>query len=251
MLEVNNLHKLFKKQDKKTKEVSYAGIHDISFTAKPGRIFGLIGANGAGKTTTMRIIADLTSPQSGTVKLDDRTYKQIKDVKKRIGFVSGETQVFDRLTPHETMSFFGELAGMSHSEVEQRIDKLAKQLQMEEFMNIPVHNFSTGMKQKVSIARALVTDPQILIFDEITNGLDIFAAKAVKDIIAQLRTEGKIILFSTHVMPDADDLCDDVVIVHKGNVVVQGSRDELLKEHKVANLYDLFFSLVGQEVEGK
>jgi sodium transport system ATP-binding protein len=251
MLEVTNLHKLFKKQDKKTKEITYAGIHDISFTAKPGRIFGLIGANGAGKTTTMRILADLTSPQSGSVKLDGKTYKQIREIKKRIGFVSGETQIFDRLTPHETMSIFGELAGMSHSEVEQRIDQLAHQLQMQEFMNLPVNNFSTGMKQKISIARALVTDPQVLIFDEITNGLDIFAAKAVKDIIAQLRDSGKIILFSTHIMPDADDLCDDVAIVHKGNVVIEGARSKLLEEHKVDSLYDLFFKLIADDVEAK
>lgn len=244
MLEIKSLRKVFIKKDKKTGTTREVGIKGISFSAKPGRIFGLIGANGAGKTTTMRIIADLTYPQSGSIIYNGRPYKSIPELKKNIGFVSGETQIFDRLTPREVMTIYGKLAGTRAGELAKRIAELVEKLHMEEFVDLPSSNFSTGMKQKASIARALVTDPQILVFDEVTNGLDIFAAKALKDLILKLREEGRVILYSTHIMPDADELCDDAAIIHKGEILEEGEVKGLLAKHQVQNLHQLFFKLI-------
>lgn len=247
MLEVKNLTKTFKKKDQKTKEIQEVGINNVSFTAKPGRIFGLLGANGAGKTTTMRIIADLTSPHSGEILLDGKRYKDIKDIKMQIGFVSGETQIFDRLTPYEILKTFGQLAEFSKEMIEERITSLSEMLQMKDFLHTKSSGFSTGMKQKVSIARALITDPKVLIFDEITNGLDIFAARAAKDLVKKLRDEDRIIIYTSHIMPDADELCDDIAIIHKGKIILDGEKKNLFKENKVERAEDLFFKVVTKE----
>lgn len=244
MLEVKNLTKQFKKIDQKTKEKSVVGIKDVSFNAEPGRIFGLIGANGAGKTTTMRIIANLTYPKSGEILLNGKNYREIKNLKSLVSFVSGETQVFDRLTGYEILSLFGSFAGFKNMELKERVDALVEKLNMQDFINMPCVNYSTGMKQKVSIGRALVTDPQILVFDEVTNGLDIFASKVVRDQVKELKEEGKIILYSTHIMSDAEELCDDIAIIHKGSILDKGNVKELKKKYSLHRIEDIFFELV-------
>lgn len=249
MLEVKNLTKQFIRVDKKTKEKSKVGIKDVSFVAQPGKIFGLIGANGAGKTTTMRIIANLTYPQQGSISLDGEDYKKIKNLKMKLGFVSGETQVYDRLTPYEIMKMFGEFSGVKPTELENRIKEISEKLSMNEFLNDTCINFSTGMKQKTSIARALVTNPEVLIFDEVTNGLDIFASRAVKDQILQLKNEGKIILYSTHIMPDAEELCDDIAIIHKGEILTTEAVKGIKKDQNKDSIEEIFFDLVKDNYE--
>ncbi len=244
MLEVKNLTKQFNRVDKKTKEKSRVGITDVSFKSSRGKIFGLIGANGAGKTTTMRIIANLTFPQSGEIFLNNESYKKIKNLRKRVSFVSGETQVYDRLTPYEMMRLFGEFSGLKNRELEEKISELSNKLGMNDFLNDTCVNFSTGMKQKVSIARALVTNPEVLVFDEVTNGLDIFASRAVKDQILELKKENKIILYSTHIMSDAEELCDDVAILHRGKVLDSGNVLDLKKKYKLETIEEIFFNLV-------
>lgn len=244
MLKVENLNKQFKKNDQKTKKKSYVGITNISFEAKEGRIFGLIGANGAGKTTTMRIIANLTYQHSGNIFLDGKNYKDIDNLKMMVSFVSGETQVFDRLTGYEILSLFGEFAGFKNKELEERINDLVQKLNMSDFIHSLCINYSTGMKQKVSIARALVTNPKVLVFDEVTNGLDIFASKAVRDQIKELKNEGKIILYSTHIMSDAEELCDDMAIIHKGDILESGEVSEIKKKYNMNSIEDIFFELV-------
>ena len=248
MLEVKNLTKQFKKVDQKTKEKSYVGIRNVSFEAKPGRIFGLIGANGAGKTTTMRIIANLTYPHSGDIFLDEKNYKNIRNLKMQVSFVSGETQVFDRLTGYEILNLFGEFAGFKGKELDNRINTLVEKLNMEEFINIPCIGYSTGMKQKVSIARALVTDPKVLVFDEVTNGLDIFASKSVREQVKELKNEGKIILYSTHIMSDAEELCDDLAFIHKGEILETGEVTALKTKHNKDSIEDIFFELVSDKL---
>jgi len=248
MLEVQNLTKLFTRTDKKTKEKSSVGIRNISFNAQKGRIFGLIGANGAGKTTTMRIIANLTYPHQGELKLDDQPYNKIYNLKMKLGFVSGETQVYDRLTPYEIMKMFGEFSSIKSNELEKRIIEISDKLGMNDFLNDICINFSTGMKQKTSIARALVTNPEVIIFDEVTNGLDIFASRAVKDQILKLKAEGRIILYSTHIMPDAEELCDDIAIIHKGEMLTTGKVEDLKKEYKKDTIEDIFFDLVKDKI---
>lgn len=248
MLEVKKLTKLFIRIDKKTKEKSKVGIRNVTFNAKAGRIFGLIGANGAGKTTTMRIIANLTYPHSGEIILDGQEYKRIHNIKRKLGFVSGETQVYDRLTPYEIMKMFGEFSGLKNNELENRINEIAEKLNMQDFLNDICINFSTGMKQKTSIARALVTSPEVLIFDEVTNGLDIFASRAVKDQILELKKEGKIILYSTHIMLDAEELCDDMAIIHKGEILATGDVKDLKKNFKKNSIEEIFFDLVKDKI---
>lgn len=244
MLEVKNLTKQFKKVDQKTKKKSYVGIKNLSFEAQEGRIFGLIGANGAGKTTSMRIIANLTFPHSGEIVLDGKSYKKTKNLKMLVSFVSGETQVFDRLTGYEILSLFGEFAGFKGKELKNRIDELVEKLNMGDFINMLCINYSTGMKQKVSIARALITDPKVLVFDEVTNGLDIFASKAVREQVKELKNEGKVILYSTHIMSDAEELCDDIAIIHKGELLESGDVKSLKAKYKKETIEDIFFELV-------
>jgi len=251
MLEIKNLTKSFNRIDRKTKKKSNVGIFDISFKAQPGKIFGLIGANGAGKTTTMRIVANLTYPHQGDIFLNEKNYKEIPNLKMLISFVSGETQIYDRLTAYETINLFGEFAGIEKVTLKKRVDELTEKLGMQDFINDIASSFSTGMKQKVSIARALVTDPKVLIFDEVTNGLDIFASKAVKDQIKQLKAEGKIILYSTHIMPDADELCDDVAILHKGKILDEGNVEELKKKYTQKSIEGIFFKLVEPLLQGE
>jgi sodium transport system ATP-binding protein len=243
MLEVKNLTKTFTRTDKKNNTKTTVGIHDLNFQANQGRVFGLIGANGAGKTTTMRIVANLTYPHSGEITLNQQPYANINDIKMRVSFVSGETQVYDRLTPFEIMNLFGRFANLSGKSLEDKIRFIADKLDMNEFLHDVCLNFSTGMKQKVSIARALVTDPEILIFDEVTNGLDIFASRAVKEQILALKAEGKTILYSTHIMSDAEDLCDDIAILHNGRILDTGKVSDLKQKYSLQKIEEIFFSL--------
>lgn len=244
MLKVENITKQFNRLDKKTKKKTKVGISNVSFEAKPGKIFGLIGANGAGKTTTMRIVANLTNPHSGTIYLNNIRYKEIRDIKKKVSFVSGETQVYDRQTPYEIMEMFGKFSAIKSDVLQKRIKELSSKLGMDDFLNDVCINFSTGMKQKTSIARALITDPEVLIFDEVTNGLDIFASRSVKDQILELKKDNRIILYSTHIMPDADELCDEIAIIHKGEILDSGSVQDLKDKYNAKNIEEIFFDLV-------
>jgi len=244
MLEVKHLTKIFNKKDAHTKTVTQVGVKDISFVAQPGRICGFIGANGAGKTSTMRMLAGLTQPDSGQISLYGQPYKNLKDLKKKISFVSAETQIFDRLTPHEILSFYGQLADIPQKELEKNIDELAEKLEMKTFLDTRCAQFSTGMKQKVSLARGLITQPSVLIFDEVTNGLDIFASQALKDIIKELKADHRIIMYSTHTMPDADELCDDVAVIHEGMIKAVGAVSELHKKYHTTKIHDLFFKII-------
>lgn len=244
MLEIKNLSKTFTKKNQKTKESREVGVFDLSFTANPGKILGFIGANGAGKTTTMRTIADLTIPDKGEILLNGKKYKDIKDLKNKVAFVSGDTNIFDRMTPREILSLFGQLSDIDKDLLNTRIVELSEMLQMQDFLDEISNDFSTGMRQKTSIARALITEPDVLIFDEVTNGLDIFASKSLKEIILNLKHQNKIILYSTHIMNDADELCDEILIVHKGKTVISGEKSEIIKKNNVKNINELFFKLV-------
>lgn len=245
MLEVKGLTKIYSKTNESTGEKRQTGIFNLDLVAKAGSIFGLIGANGAGKTTTMRIIAGLTKAQEGSITLNGKNYKEINNLKQKVALVSGETNIYDRTTPREILKLFGSAAGLSNKELNKKIDELSQTLQMTDFLDEQTNNFSTGMKQKTSIARALVTNPDVLIFDEVTNGLDIFASRSVKQIVKGLSQQGRIILYSTHIMPDADELCDELAIIHKGKLLKSGSKKELLSNHQ--NIESLFFNLIENE----
>jgi sodium transport system ATP-binding protein len=241
MIQVQNLSKVFYDHNKEIK-----AINNLDFTCESGQVFGLLGPNGAGKTTTLRIIASIMKATSGKVIVDNSSVTEnAEKVRKKIGFLTGTTGLYHYLTPREILTFFGKLFDMGPFVLKQRIEYLAQLFQMGDFLDRKIDNLSTGMKQKVSLSRTIIHDPPILILDEPMSGLDIISAKAIMDFIKQSREEGKCILFSTHVMREAELLCDRITIIHKGNKICNGTLDELRKKSGYQNLEDIFFHQIG------
>ncbi len=217
----------------------------VSFQVRPGEIFGLLGANGAGKTTVLRVLSTVLKPTAGTALVCG--YDAVADssqVRRQIGFVSNNTAIYDRMTAPELVRFFGRLHGMAAAEIESRMDTLFKQLRIDEFRSVPGGKMSTGMKQKVSIARALIHDPPVLIFDEATLGLDVLVARSLLGVVRQLRDAGKCLIFSTHIMSEVERLCDRIAIMHRGRILDWGSLDQLRSRHDQSDIEELFFSLL-------
>jgi sodium transport system ATP-binding protein len=222
----------------------------ISFDAYPGQIYGLLGPNGAGKTTALRIISTVLRPTSGTVTVAGAdVVTQPSQVRRQIGFMSANTGVYDRMTAWEIVEYFGRLHGLEPELLRTRMEDLFQRLQMNEIRDLLGAKMSTGMKQKVSIARALVHDPPVLIFDEATSGLDVLVARALLKTVAELREQGKCVLFSTHIMREAEKLCDRLAIVHRGKILAEGALDELRDRHDQRDLEELFFQLISQHDE--
>jgi sodium transport system ATP-binding protein len=243
MIHVENLSKSFR--DPKRGEVH--AVEHVSFDAKPGEVFGLLGPNGAGKTTTLRILCTVLKPTGGraTVAGFD-VVRQAGAVRHHIGFLSANTGVYERMTAWEMVSYYGRLHGLSGDRLRARMEDLFGRLQMNDFRHVVGGKLSTGMRQKVSIARALVHDPPVLIFDEPTAGLDVLVQRAVLRQIARLRDAGKCVLFSTHIMREVEKLCDCVAIMHRGRILVEGTLAELRAKYGQDDLEELFFQLVGE-----
>ncbi len=223
----------------------FTALAGVSFTARPGEIFGLLGPNGAGKTTLLRILSTVLQPTSGAAIVggyDVATQPAL--ARKQIGFVSANTAVYDRMTAWEMVEYFGRLHGIDRGDLRARMESLFERLAMNEIRDLPGAKMSTGMKQKVSIARALVHDPPVLIFDEATIGLDVLVARALLKTIAQLREQGKCIIFSTHIMREAERLCDRIAIIYRGRILTAGSLDELRQTYDEPDLEELFFRLI-------
>jgi sodium transport system ATP-binding protein len=219
----------------------------ISFDAMPGEIYGLLGPNGAGKTTALRILSTVLRPTAGTARVNGYdVLLQPSMVRHQLGFMSANTGVYDRMTAWEMVGYFGRLYGLGEERLRDRMEKLFERLQMNEIRDVLGAKMSTGMKQKVSIARALVHDPPVLIFDEATSGLDVLVARALLRTVAELRDQGKCIIFSTHIMREAEKLCDRIAIMHRGSVLAEGSLDELREMHQEHDLEELFFHLISQ-----
>jgi len=192
----------------------YVAVDRVHFQVRPGEIFGLLGANGAGKTTLLRILATMLRPTTGTVRVAGYDVQEFaSEVRRRIGFVSNNTAIYDRMTAEEMLLFFGKLNGLSGDRLHKRIESLIETLRMGDFRKQPGAKLSTGMKQKVSIARALIHDPPVLIFDEATLGLDVMVARNLLQVIGQLKQCGKCIIFSTHIMSEVERLCDRLLEV--------------------------------------
>jgi sodium transport system ATP-binding protein len=222
-----------------------SAVDDVSFECQPGAIFGLLGPNGAGKTTTLRILSTVLRPTGGRALVaghDVMTHPE--EVRARIGFMSAGTGIYDRMTAWELVEYFGRLYGLPPDRLRERMEAIFDWLQMDDFRDVLGSKMSTGMKQKVSIARTIVHDPPVLIFDEPTSGLDVLVARAVLQKIAELRDQGKTIVFSTHSMHEVEKLCSRVAIIHKGHVQAMGKPAELLERFDQPNLEELFFFLV-------
>jgi sodium transport system ATP-binding protein len=220
-------------------------VSDVSFDCGPGAIFGLLGPNGAGKTTTLRMLSTVLRPTGGTAMVADcDVVTDPAGVRARIGFMSANTGIYDRMTAWEFVEYFGQLYGMPPEILRERMESIFDWLQMNDFRDVLGSKMSTGMKQKVSIARTIVHDPPVLIFDEPTTGLDVLVARVVLLKIAELRDLGKTIIFSTHAMHEVEKLCSRVAIIHRGRVQASGDPAELLDRFGQPDLEELFFYLV-------
>jgi sodium transport system ATP-binding protein len=219
-------------------------LRGISFEANAGEIFGLLGPNGAGKTTTLRVICTLLAPDSGSVEvLGYNTRTAPQEVRRRVGVVTAEFGVYPRLTARENIAYFAELSGVLDGDVQRKVDVVIDRLDMGSFASQRAESLSSGQKQKVAIARAIVHDPPVLMFDEPTSNLDVLASREIRQFMVESKGRGKCVIFSTHVMHDAERLCDRVTIIHQGIVVASGPTAEV--RGKFHDLEDAFLSLVG------
>ena len=246
MISVSNLKKEF--YDKKRGKIE--AVNGVDFHCRRGQIFGLLGPNGAGKTTTLRILATMMKPTEGEVLVNGyHVVKEAHKVRQSTGFLSGETGLYDRFTPRETILFFGRINGLSEKLISTRMGDIFKILDMGSFKDVRVDKLSTGMKQKLSIARAIIHDPPVLIFDEPTVGLDVITARVVVNYIKEFRKQGKCIIFSTHQMQEAEKLCDEIAIIHKGKILSEGTLADLQAKFQEVDLEDIFFKLVETKAE--
>ena len=220
-------------------------VKGIDFECLEGEIFGLLGANGAGKTTTLRMLATVLRPTSGTAEvMGTSVVEQPEEVRRSLGFYSAGTALYPRLTARETLRLFARVNQYPETRVEERIDYLIERFAIEDYADTRVERLSTGMKQKVSIARTIAHDPPVLIFDEPTVGLDVLNARELQGIIGELRDEGKSILFSTHIMSEAERLCDRIAILHEGSIHACDTLEGLRSLTGAHYLEDIFVQLV-------
>ncbi|GAB5415927.1 MAG: ATP-binding cassette domain-containing protein [Crocinitomicaceae bacterium] len=252
MIEALHLRKEFvlNKQQRKelnTKNKVAQAVNDVSFTCQPGRVFSLLGPNGAGKTTTLRMLSTIFKPTSGSIKIAGvDALEQPQEARKKIGFLTGSTGLYARLTPNEVLKYFADLYEIPKDEFEQRKESLYSLLDMHDFQGKRIGKLSTGMKQKVSICRTMIHDPEVVIFDEPTSGLDVITAENIIELIRNCREQGKTVIFSSHIMSEVDLLCDDLAIIHKGNMLFNGTMEDFKKDMQADNLTAEFIRIVNE-----
>jgi len=241
LIQVTGLEKTF--HDRKKGDVH--AVRGISFTCRPGQVFGLLGRNGAGKTTTLRMLATILVPTGGTATVAGfDIVEKSAEVRRRIGYLSGETKLYDRLTGRELLQYFGSLAGMPGAAVAARIEALTERFVLAELLDVRVGKMSTGMKQRLSIARVVFHDPEVMIFDEPTAGLDVIAARGVLSLIQDLKRQGRTIIYSTHIMTEAERICDEVAIIERGEILAHGSVDSIRDRAPSRSVEDVFVQVV-------
>jgi sodium transport system ATP-binding protein len=250
MIRVENLSKSFtlSKQQKKelnTTASSVTAVDNISFQCEPGKIHALLGPNGAGKTTTLRMLSTLFKPTSGSITINGiDAIAHPQEARKQIGFLTGSAGLYARLTPNELITYFGKLYGVSSNEIEHRKKKLYDLLDMHDFQNKRIGKLSTGMKQKVSICRTMIHDPQVVIFDEPTSGLDVITAENIIQLIRDCKSEGKTVIFSSHIMGEVDLLCDEMTLIYNGKVLYNDAMDAFRANMQAPNLTAEFIRIV-------
>ncbi len=254
MIEVSNLTKNFNLDKKRRREMgeefkkvkSLTAVDAITFNCVPGRIFGILGPNGAGKTTVLRMIATMLKPSSGSIKVAGYdTVTDSEKVRGNIGFMTGQTALYDRLTPKEMVQYMGDLHGMKRADIAEQRDKIFTTLDMHSFANRRIATLSTGMKQKTSIARTIIHNPDVMVFDEPTSGLDVMTSRAIISLIRTCRDDNKTVIFSTHHMGEVKLLCDDIAIIHEGKLFFDGTIDEFEGQMTEDSYEDEFIRLVG------
>lgn len=250
MISVKNISKAFRLNKEQRKELGNGqreilAVDDISFDCQPGRICSLLGPNGAGKTTTLRMIATILKPSSGGITVGGHEVTTApQQVRQKIGFLTGSTGLYKRLTPNEVIKYFADLYRIEPEVYDQRKEALFTLLDMHDFANKRIGRLSTGMKQKVSIVRTMIHDPEIVIFDEPTSGLDVITAEHIVDLILNCKSDGKTVIFSSHIMSEVDLLCDDLVIIHQGKICYNNSMDNFRAEMQTDSLTKEFIRIV-------
>jgi len=254
MIEVEGIAKKFKLSRKQLREMEKRpsqpfvwAVDGVSFVCRPGRIFTLLGPNGAGKTTTLRLLATMLKPERGRIHVAGYdTVTEAEMVRRRIGFLTGSTGLYARLSPAELVRYYADLHGMDRGEFQKRRDDLFALLGIDEFAHRRIATLSSGMKQKVSIARTMIHDPEVVIFDEPTVGLDVVTARHIIQLIRSCRDQGKTVIFSTHIMGEVALLSDDLAVIHRGRLVHSGPFDSFRLQMKSRSLEDEFIRLVGE-----
>lgn len=255
MIVVKDLWKTFKLSRQQKREIKAAperrgdgtvdAVAGVSFTCKPGRIFSLLGPNGAGKTTALRMIATLLKPTSGSIEVAGiDAVKNPQEVRRRLGFLTGTTKLYDRLNANELVKYYADLHGMDKEVFEARREELFRRLDMHSFAKKRIGKLSTGMRQKISIVRTMIHDPEILVFDEPTVGLDVITAKNIIELIRDSKEQGKTVIFSTHIMGEVSLLSDDMAIIHNGRLVFSGTHDEFVAGMQRESIEEEFIRLV-------
>jgi sodium transport system ATP-binding protein len=241
MIEAEKLSKVF--QDSKRGQVH--AVREVSFRCHPGQIYGLLGANGAGKTTTLRLLATILEPTSGTARVAGYdVVREPQKVRAKVGFLSTATALYGRLTAAEMVEYFARLYGLDEATIARREAELFERLEMGNYRDRRCDKLSTGMKQKVSIARTLIHDPPVMIFDEPTLGLDVMAARTIVQFIRECRAQGKTVVLSTHVMSEVEKLCDSIGVIHGGRLLAEGSLAELRARYGAQDMEDIFVEIV-------
>jgi len=239
MIQVQGLSKSFGK---------VKAVQNVSFSAPDGQITGLLGPNGAGKSTTLRMLYTLLKPESGTAQVDGFDIRESPlEVQRRIGVLADARGLYSRLTSRENIRYYGRLHGLEGETLEKQIESLLFLLDMQTIADRKTEGFSTGEKLKVAIARTLVHNPNNVLLDEPTNGLDVMSTRAMRQFISRLRGEGKCVLFTSHIMQEVAALCDQIVIISRGEVTANGSPDDLRKQTGRENLEDAFVAVIGSE----
>ncbi len=246
MIKVWHITKKFtRNKTKKEKEEFYAD-KNITFEANDGEIIGILGPNGAGKTTLLRMIAGILEPTEGKITFDGLDYKNNEiEIKQKIAYLSGNTKIYDTLSAYELLKMCSQIYGVPKENIENRIKEITKILGMEQFLYNKIANLSTGQTQKVNLARCLIHNPKYYILDEATTGLDIISSQIILNFIKEEREKGKTILYSTHYMEEAENICNKVIMINKGEIIKTGTPEEIKKDTNTSNLRDAFFAMIG------
>ena len=250
MITIKNVTKNFAKINKKKEKEEFTAVDNLSFDVNEGEILGILGPNGAGKTTLLRMIAGIMQPNKGTITIDDLNYeKNETDIKKMLAYLSGNTKIYGTISPYELLKMCAEIYDVPASEIDSRIKEISKILNMDSFLHNRIEKLSTGQTQRVNIARCMIHKPKYYILDEATSGLDIITSQIILNFIKDEKSKGKTILYSTHYMEEAENICDMIIMINKGRIIATGTPEKIKKETKKNNLRDAFFALVGESHE--
>lgn len=248
LIVVKNIFKEFIKVNESGKKVSFYADDDISFEVHDGEILGLLGPNGAGKTTLLRMIAGIMNPTSGEIVIGDMTYdRDAIGLKKNISFLSGNTKLYKDISPVELLKMCAGYYGMDKNIIDRRISEVVKRFDMDSFKNQRIGSLSTGQVQRVGVARCVLHDPHYYILDEATSGLDIISSQVILDFIKEEKEKNKCIIYSTHYMEEAENICDRVVLINKGKIIAIGTAKEIEEQTKTTNIRDAFFQLIEEK----